>query len=85
MGLTKEQEELYKKTMDEAKKQLESIDSDMAEEIQKIREKLAQLQESKKSFRQLYEASAQLLGIEVEPESENEDDITNGPQPAPTN
>ena len=85
MGLTKEQEELYKKTMDEAKKQLESIDSDMAKEIQKIREKLAQLQESKKSFRQLYEASAQLLGIEVEPESESEDDITNGPQPAPTN
>ena len=85
MGLTKEQEELYKKTMDEAKKQLESIDSDMAKEIQKIREKLAQLQESKKSFRQLYEASAQLLGIEVEPEKEPEDDMTNGPQPAPTN
>ena len=85
MGLTKEQEELYKKTMEEAKKQLEQIDGDMAKEIQKIREKLAQLQESKKSFRQLYEASAQLLGIEVEPEKENEDDMTNGPQAAPTN
>ncbi len=85
MSLTKDQEELYKKTMEEAKRQLEQIDGDMAQEIQKIRQKLAQLQESKKSFRQLYEASAKLLGIEVEPEEENEEDMTNGPQAAPTN
>jgi phage shock protein A len=85
MALTKEQEELYRKTMEEAKKQLEQIDGDMAKEIQKIRQKLAELQESKKSFRQLYEGAAQLLGIEVEPEEEEEkaDEISNGPQVSP--
>lgn len=85
MALTKEQEELYRKTMEEAKKQLEQIDGDMAKEIQKIRQKLAELQESKKSFRQIYEGAAQLLGIEVEPEEEEEKDeeISNGPQVSP--
>ena len=83
MALSKDQEDLYKKTMDEAKKQLEQIDGDMAKEIQKIRQKLAELQESKKSFRQIYEAAAQLLGIEVEPEEEKEEDVSNGPPASP--
>lgn len=86
MALTKEQEELYRKTMEEAKKQLEQIDGDMAKEIQKIRQKLAELQESKKSFRQIYEGAAQLLGIEVEPEEEEEkeEDVSNSPQASPS-
>ena len=84
MALTKDQEELYRKTMDEAKKQLEQIDGDMAKEIQKIRQKLAELQESKKSFRQIYEGAAQLLGIEIEPEEDKEEDVSNGPQASPS-
>ncbi len=66
MALTKEQEDLYRKTMAEAKAQYDSIDEEMEQEIQKTREILAKLQESKKSFKQIYEASAALLGIEVE-------------------
>ncbi len=71
MALNKEQEEIYKKAMDEAKKELDSVDSKMQEEIQNARQKLADLQESKKHFRQIYEGTALLLGIEVEPEEEN--------------
>ena len=55
-----------------AKKQLEEIDGQMEKEIQKIRENLAELQKSKKSFRQIYEGAAKLLGIEFEPEEEKE-------------
>lgn len=66
MALTKEQEELYRKTMEEAKAQLETIDDEMEKEIQKARERLAKLQESKRSFRQLYEGAARLLGVKVE-------------------
>jgi ABC-type Zn uptake system ZnuABC Zn-binding protein ZnuA len=72
MALNKEQEEIYKKAMDEAKKELDSVDSNMQEEIQKARQKLAELQESKKHFRQIYEGTALLLGIEVEPEEESD-------------
>ncbi len=70
MALNKDQEALYRKTMEEAKRQLETIDEEMEEQLQKIREKLAELQESKKSFRQVYEATAKLLGIKIEPEKE---------------
>ena len=70
MALTKDQEDLYRKTMEEAKAQLETIDDEMEKEIQKARERLAKLQESKRSFRQLYEGSARLLGIKVETDEE---------------
>ncbi len=66
MALTKDQEELYRKTMEEAKAQLETIDDEMEKEIQKARERLAKLQESKRSFRQLYEGAARLLGLKIE-------------------
>ncbi len=76
MSLSKEQEELYKKTMDEAKKQLDGIDGEMEKELQKARERLAKLQESKKSFRQVYIGTAELLGVDVEIE---EDDVESAP------
>ena len=66
MKVNKEQEDLYKKTMESAKKELEDMDSQMEQELQKIREKLAQMQESKKYYKQIYEGAAHLLGIEVE-------------------
>lgn len=77
MSLTKEQEDLYKKTMNEAKTQLEGIDGEMEKELQKARERLAKLQESKKSFKQIYVGTAELLGIEVEIE-DDEDSPTDG-------
>ncbi|MBD3414786.1 MAG: hypothetical protein GF421_10195 [Candidatus Aminicenantes bacterium] len=65
MGLTKKQEELYRQTMQEAKAQLDTIDEEMENEIQKAREKLERLKEAKESFRQLYEGAARLLGEEI--------------------
>lgn len=73
MGLTKKQEDLYRQTMEEAKSQLDTIDEEMEKEIQKARERLAKLQESKESFRQLYEGAARLLGVEIEAEEESDE------------
>jgi hypothetical protein len=73
MSLNKEQEDLYKKTMDEAKNQLDGIDGEMETELQKARERLAKLQESKKSFKQIYVGTAELLGIKVDIEDDEED------------
>ena len=73
MALTKDQEDLYRKTMEEAKSQLDTIDEEMEKEIQKARERLAKLQESKRSFRQLYEGAAQLLGVKVDLDDEGDE------------
>jgi|GEM_PF-127876 len=79
MSLNKEQEQLYRKAMEEAKKQLDTIDDEMEREIQKARETLAKLQESKKSFSQLYEGAAHLLGLEIVKEEPNENSEADSP------
>jgi hypothetical protein len=71
MALSKEQEDLYRKTMDEVKRQLDSLDSQVEQELQKVRERLAQLQESKKSLKMVYEGTAKLLGIEADLDEES--------------
>jgi len=76
MPLSKEQEDLYRKTMDEVKKQLDDIDSLVEKELQKVRERLAHLQDSKKSLKMVYEGTAKLLGIETESEEEESDEAT---------
>jgi len=70
MGLSKDQEELYKRTMGEVKRQLDNLDDEVEKELQKVRRRLADLQESKKSLKMVYEGTAKLLGIEVESEDE---------------
>ncbi len=69
MAMTREQEALYRKTMLEARKQLEGFDRELQRELRKIREHLDQLQESKNPFNRFYAAAAALLGISVEEET----------------
>ncbi len=76
MGLSKNQEELYKRTMDEVRRQLDNLDDEVEKELQKVRRRLAELQESKKSLKMVYEGTAKLLGIEVESEEEEAGDQT---------
>ena len=72
MAVSKEKEGLYKKMMEDAKSQLKDIDTQMQQEIQKIREKLADLQAAKKNFKQVYDGAAKILGIETKLEDEEE-------------
>jgi hypothetical protein len=74
MGLSKDQEELYKRTMEEVKRQLDNLDDEVEKELQKVRRRLAELQESKKSLKMVYEGTGKLLGIEVEAEEEENGD-----------
>jgi len=72
MAITKEQDDLYRRTMDDVKRQLDHIDEEVEKELQKVRKRLAELQDSKKSLRQVYEGMAKLLGIELESESDED-------------
>jgi DnaJ-domain-containing protein 1 len=80
MGLSRDQEELYKRTMGEVKRQLENLDDEVEKELQKVRRRLAELQESKKSLKMVYEGTAKLLGIEVEAD---DDDANDQPSASP--
>lgn len=56
--------------MDEVKKQIDDIDGQIESEIQKVRERLADFQQAKKSLQQVYKGMAKLLGMESEMEDE---------------
>jgi len=56
--------------MDEVKKQIDDIDGQIESEIQKVRERLADFQQAKKSLQQVYKGMAKLLGLESETEDE---------------
>jgi sulfur transfer protein SufE len=79
VALNTEQEALYKKTMQEVRKQLASLDTQIEKELQLVREKLAALQEQKKTYRLVLEGTAKLLGLEMELEEE-EEKITDMPK-----
>jgi hypothetical protein len=79
VALNPDQENLYKKTMQEVRKQLATIDAQIERELQIVREKLAALQESKKSYRLILEGTAKLLGLETDLE-EDEEKITDMPK-----
>lgn len=70
MALSKEQEELYRRTMEEVKRQLDDLEAQVEQELQKVRERLAHLQESKKSLKMVYDGTAKLLGLEPEGDEE---------------
>lgn len=70
MELSKEQKELYQKTMKEIEKQLASIDEYIEEEIKKLKERLKEVQERKKALKNTYLGLAKLLGMEIEDEEE---------------
>jgi uncharacterized protein YdiU (UPF0061 family) len=79
VALNTEQEALYKKTMQEVRKQLAGLDAQIEKELQLVREKLAALQEQKKTYRLILEGTAKLLGLEMELEDE-EEKITDMPK-----
>ena len=71
MGISKEQEDLYKKTLEDVRSQLSDIDAEVEKELQRVRQTLAQLQEQKKSLKMVYEGIAKLLGIESDLEDDS--------------
>jgi len=73
MNISKDQEELYKKTLEDVRAQLAAIDGEVEKELQRVRQTLAQLQEQKKSLKMVYEGIAKLLGIESDLEEESTD------------
>jgi hypothetical protein len=70
MTLRREQEDLFRKTLDEMKRQIDDIDSRVEEEISALKARLADFQGAKKILTNAYRGMAKLLGEEEGPELE---------------
>jgi len=64
--ITKDLREQYQKTLELAKKQIHDIEATIEEELARVKERLAELQNRKKSLLQMYAAGCELLGVENE-------------------
>ncbi|MEM9290183.1 MAG: hypothetical protein AAGD01_00715 [Acidobacteriota bacterium] len=76
MSLTPEQKQFYENSLSMARADLEEIDRSIEEELAKVRDRIADLQEAKKAARQMYDAACLRLGVpnELAAEEGEEDD-----------
>ena len=63
MSLTEQQRKLYEKVVAETRVEIEDFDRQIEEEMRKVKERIAELQNAKNASRQTYEAACMRLGI----------------------
>jgi len=56
----------YESTLREAKKQIEIIDAKIEEELARVKDIIAQLQDQKKATRLIYDGASNILGVKNE-------------------
>ncbi len=66
MPLSKDQQAFYQKTMEWTRKEIADIDTQIEEELARVKERLAELQNAKKAARQIYDGATARLGVENE-------------------
>jgi hypothetical protein len=72
MALSKDQAQFYQHTLEMTRKQIAEINSQIEEELAKVKERLAELQASKNAAKQIYDGACKILGVENDLEKEEE-------------
>ena len=70
MSLTDQQRKFYENTLEVTKQEMEELDRSIEEELAKVKDRLAELQNAKKASRQMYDAACMRLGIANDLEAE---------------
>ena len=72
MALSKEQEQFYQSTLEMTKKQISELNTQIEEELSKVKERLAELQNAKNAAKQIYDGACKILGVENDLEKEDD-------------
>ena len=72
MALSDEQARFYRQTMEMTQQQINDLNSQIEEELAKVKERLADLQTAKNAAKQIYDGACKMLGIENELEKNEE-------------
>lgn len=73
MSLTDQQRSFYENTLTVTKTEIEELDRQIEEELAKVRDRLAELQNAKKAARQMYDAACLRLGLPNDLEMEEDE------------
>lgn len=72
MALSKEQVQFYQTTLEMTRKQISDLNAQIEEELAKVKERLAELQNAKNAAKQIYDGACKILGVENDLEKEEE-------------
>ena len=72
MSLTDKQKKFYQDALNQTRDEIKEIDAQIEEELAKVKDRLAALQEAKKAALQMHDAACKRLGIKNEFEEEGE-------------
>jgi hypothetical protein len=72
MALSKEQAQFYQQTLEMTRKQINDLNSQIEDELAKVKERLAELQNAKNAAKQIYDGACKILGVENDLEKDDE-------------
>lgn len=72
MALSKEQQQFYETTLEMTRRQIGDLNTQIEEELAKVKERLAELQNAKNAAKQIYDGACKILGLENDLEKEDE-------------
>ena len=75
MSLTPEQRASYENMLAVTRQEIGELDQQIEEELAKVKERLAELQNTKKASRQIYDGICLRLGIPNDLDEEGEEDL----------
>jgi len=72
MAISKESMQFYQQTLDVTRKQISDLNTQIEEELARVKERLAELQASKNAAKQIYDGTCRILGVENDLEKEED-------------
>ena len=72
-NLSEQQRAFYQNTLDMTRQEIADLDRQIEEELAKVKDRLAELQNAKKAARQMYDAACLRLGIPNDLEEEEDE------------
>lgn len=73
MALSKEQVQFWQTTLDMTRRQITDLNSQIEDELARVKERLAELQNKKNAAKQIYDGACKMLGVENDLEKEEEE------------
>jgi hypothetical protein len=72
MALSQDQIQFYRQTLDMTRKQIGDLNVQIEDELAKVKDRLAELQNARNAAKQIYDGACRILGIENDMEKEEE-------------
>ena len=64
MSLSKDQADFYRHTLEMTRRQIDDLNEQIEQELSKVKDRLAELKDSKDAAKQIYDGVCKILGVE---------------------